>query len=167
MTKGEQTEARGTFACPICGYDKPHHHPDNQVAAYREDQMRNDGWISTTHRNPRESGWYLCLGVDVPADQYGTSRGIGDNPRWSQLSWFKWVRDAAVHAAGAHYVSEAELQEVLFFDDRPGAAVRGWRLRNFLGDATPSGVETRRAVWAQPTFWRELPAPPKRHRHAR
>ena len=31
----QKAEASGTFACPICGEDKPHHHTAPVVNAYR------------------------------------------------------------------------------------------------------------------------------------
>lgn len=149
------TEAEGTFACPICGYDKPHHHSDKQVAAYREDQARNDGWTSAQHRNPKKSGWYLCLGVEIDLHQYSEPKGFwGHHPRWSQLSWLKWVREAGARQ-GAD--SEHEVQEVLYFD---ALGQRGWYLRNWLGNAVPSGAESRFSVGAQPKYWRDLPASP-------
>lgn len=33
-------EARGTFACPICGDDKPHHHTAKVVDAYQNKRNR-------------------------------------------------------------------------------------------------------------------------------
>jgi hypothetical protein len=32
--------AGGTFACPICGHDKPHHHTEKEITAFREDGIR-------------------------------------------------------------------------------------------------------------------------------
>lgn len=29
------TELQGTFACPICGYDKPHHHTTDEIEMSR------------------------------------------------------------------------------------------------------------------------------------
>ena len=113
MTHEEQRaklddDLNGTFACPICGLDKPHHHPDEQVAAYREDQVRRDGWTSVAHRQPKESGWYLCLGIEVDPDQYGKKKDFWTpNERWSQLSWFRWVRNAGATPQAAHHHSGA------------------------------------------------------------
>lgn len=155
------TKAKGTFACPICGHDKPHHHPDKQVAAYREDQVRNDGWISTAHRQPNKGGWYLCLGVEVPND-YGKNPDDGflAHQRWSVISWLNWVRNGGA-ICGRYTTTESEIQEVLFYDH--DGVFRGWRLRNLLGNAVPSGAESRFAVYAKPKYWRELPAGLKAH----
>jgi|ERR1700733_3383086 len=129
----ELSEPKGTFACPICGIDVPHPHTESEQKAYREEQLRGgigvDGWIRNELRRPKERGWYLCRGIDVPADQFGKPKDFWDHhPRWSQLSWFKWVR-----TGGASGWSESEIQEVLFFDPMWG----GWRLRNLLGNAVP------------------------------
>ena len=146
-------EPEGTYACPICGLDRPHYHPDEQVAAYREDQVRSDGWTSTAHRLPKKRGFYLCLGVEVDPNQFGTKKDFWTpNARWSQLAWFKWVRDG-----GANYIPERQIQEVLYLEDNYGQPY--WRLRNLLGNAVPSGVESRFAVRASPKFWRNLPEP--------
>lgn len=131
----------GTFACPICGRDTPHPHTKKVQDAYLEDQLRNDGWTSTAKRLPKESGWYLCLGVVVPRGQYGTSSD-------SQLDWFLWVRDG-----GARDV-ETKVPEVLYFNHTEGS----WRLRNLLGNATLSGAENRWRVQADPRYWRDIPA---------
>lgn len=144
---------KGTFACPICGLDRPHHHPEAQVVAYREDQIRADGWISTAHRQPEGRGWYLCKDIEIDPEQYGPIRDQDDdwsyqNPRWSQLSWFLWVRDGG--EVGDHP------PDVLFYD----RSCRNWRLRNLLGNAVRSGAESRFAVFAQPKYWRELPGKP-------
>ena len=145
----------GTFACPICGHDQPHYHPDEQVAAYRADSARDDGWISTKHRQPKKSGWYLCAGVKIDPDQCGAKKDFQTpDDQWSQLSWLKWVRDI-----GALHLPEHEIQEVLYFDGRHGGSV--WRLRNFLGIAVISGAEARFPVRARPEYWRDLPEPPQ------
>ena len=147
-----EPEAQGTFACPICGHDKPHHHPDEQVAAYREDQERDDGWTSPVHRQPKEDGWYLCAGVEVDADQFGGPQdGYLAEHRWRQLSWLKWVREAGARQGPGW---EHEVQEVLYYSRRGQS---GWYLRNWLGNAVPSGEESRFPVRAQPKHWRELP----------
>lgn len=36
----EKVEARGTFACPICGEEKPHHHTAPVVDAYQHKRAR-------------------------------------------------------------------------------------------------------------------------------
>lgn len=145
------SEPKGTSACPICGLEIPHPHTEAEQSAYREEQLRGavDGWIRTELRRPKERGWYLCRGVEVPADQFGKPKDFWDNhPRWSQLSWFKWVR-----TGGARGWSESEIPEVLFFDPMWG----GWQLLNLLGNAVPSGAESRHRVEAKPKYWRELP----------
>ncbi len=141
----------GTFACPICGTEVPHPHTEAEQKAYREEQLhpRQDGWNRTELKKPNKRGWYLCVGVEVPADQYGKPKDFWDNnEQWSQLSWFAWVR-----LGGARGWSENEIQEVLFYDPMYG----GWQLRNFLGNAVISGAESRHQVRANPKYWRELP----------
>ena len=146
----------GTFACPICGYDKPHHHPEEQVEAYRADAVRDDGWTTTQARNPKESGWYLCSGIEVDLEQFGEPSGFYDHhPKWSQLHWLKWVRQAG----NAGLYNERDIPEVLYFDKRQDH-FGGWRLRNFLGNAVASGAESRFPVHAQPKFWRPIPENP-------
>jgi hypothetical protein len=145
-----EEEMRGTYDCPICGIDYPHHHPDEKVLAYREDQIhRNDGWTSTAHHQPKERGWYLCLGVEIDPDQYGKKKDFWDHhPLWHQLSWFLWVRSGA--NAGHN---NDEIPEVLYYDQ----TYSRWSLRNLLGNATRSGAESRKTVFAKPKYWRELP----------
>jgi hypothetical protein len=147
----ETEELRGSFACPICGRDTPHHHSDEQVVAYQENELhRGDGWISVTLRQPTKRGWYLCSDIVVDPNQYGKKKDFWDHhPLWSQLSWFLWVRDG-----GRSGNMDNEIQEVLFYDPLDG----GWRLRNLLGNAAVSGAESRRTVHATPKYWRELPA---------
>jgi hypothetical protein len=147
------SELVGTFACPICGVDVPHPHSDAQQKAYHEEQLRGgiacDGWIRAELRQPKERGWYLCLGVEVPPDQFGKPKDFYDrNDRHSQLHWFNWVRQA-----GNVGWSDQEIQEVLFYEPIYG----GWRLRNCLGNAVRSGAESRHRVAAYPKYWRELP----------
>lgn len=148
---------QGTFACPICGVAKPHHHPDKQVAAYRDDQIRGDGWTSYDHKSPSKDGWYLCVGIEVGQDQYGSKdeHGFQARERWAVLSWFKWVRDAA-----ARHQPETEVPEVAYFYSEYGRPV--WHLRNFLGNAVPSGAESRWPVQVRPKFWRAVQEAPKR-----
>lgn len=145
-----EAEAQGTMACPICGVDRPHWHSDEQTAAYREDQIhQGDGWVSAAHRQPAVPGWYLCADIKIDRKQFGEKKDFwAPNDRWSQLSWFLWVREAGTHGAW-----ENEIPEVLFYDPRAG----GWFLRNFLGNAVPSGAESRHAVSAEPKYWRDLP----------
>lgn len=151
MSELEDEESRGTFACPICGLDTPHYHSEEQVAAYREDTIRHDDWVSAAHRNPKESGWYLCLGVEVDPSQYGEPKSFMGNERWSQLSWLLWVR-----FGGNNGSRPEEIPEVLWYGLRDGR----WRLRNLLGNAVRSGAESRFAVRACPKYWRALPACP-------
>jgi hypothetical protein len=151
-----EQEVSGTFACPICGVDMPHSHSETEQKAYHEEQLRGqlhgnegDGWIRTELRRPKARGWYLCRGVEVHADQFGKPEDIWHHhPWWSQLSWFKWVREA-----GRHGYSDSEIAEVLHFDPYHG----GFTLRNYLGDAVVSGAESRYPVIARPKYWRELP----------
>jgi len=149
------TEAQGTFACPICGVESPHSHSEATQAAYREEQIsgrfygEGDGWIRTELHRPKERGWYLCLGVEIDADQFGKPKDIWErHDRWSQLSWFKWVRQG-----GARGHLESDIPEVLYYDPFYG----GWQLRNLLGNAVYSGAENRHRVQAEPKYWRELP----------
>src|SRR5690242_21053165 len=117
----------GTFACPICGQDTPHGHPNEVVVAYRADQIRNDGWTSTIKAQPTESGWYLCRDVDVPSTQ---------NLNDSQLGWFLWVRDGKAQGQ--------QIPEVLHYCRMR----QRWTLRNLLGNASISGRESRWEVEA-------------------
>jgi hypothetical protein len=158
MVDIELPEPTGTFECPICRIDHPHAHTDAQEKAYREEQLRGqfqhgseskDGWNRIELKQPKERGWYLCRGIEIPADQFGKPKDIWDHhPRWSQLSWFNWVR-----SGGMRGWSENEIPEVLFFDPIYG----GWQLRNLLGNAVVSGAESRHRVTAYPKYWRELP----------
>ena len=130
-------EARGTFSCPICGYDKPHAHSKAETAAYREDQIRNDGWTSAA-KHPSESGWYLCMGVNIDRKQRYED---------AQLSWFLWVREGAARGIATN------IPEVLYFEK----SMQRWSLRNALGNACISGAENRWLVVAQPRYWRVVP----------
>ena len=123
----------GTFSCPICGYDQPHSHSDEEQAAYRDDQIRNDGWISAIKQTPAKSGWYLCADIEVPCN--------GDH----QLSWFLWVRQGAARGE--------KVPEVLYWDKM----YNNWSLRNLLGNATESGKDLRRNIYAIPRYWRDVP----------
>ena len=148
-----QPPIRGTFACPICGVDTPHGHSQKEIDAYQADMRAQDGWTSTACRQPKESGWYLCVDIEVPQNQYGEKNDFWhSHPKWSQLWWFKWVRE--IGARG----QEDNVPEVLYWD----RTYNGWQLRNYLGDAVPSGEESRYRVIALPKYWRELPPMPKR-----
>jgi hypothetical protein len=131
----DTTEALGTFACPICGQATPHSHPPQQVAAYQDDQVRNDGWISMAHKMPRPVGWsgfYLIRGhrLDVP------------QPDYNNVSYNAYQRR----------------------DERDGfpAEVAEWEGSKFMllhwsGNARIDGTEGRSPVFVNPTHWRELP----------
>jgi len=149
-------ELRGTFACPICGYDKPHAHSDAEQKAYHEEQLRSqwpstDGWKRTIIKKPPIPGWYLCRGIEIPGDQYGEKKDFWDrHPMFSQLAWFIWCREGGQHGDAGN-----DIPEVLYFESLPNAR---FVLRNLLGDAVPDGHENRRRVIAYPKYWRELPA---------
>jgi hypothetical protein len=142
-----QSEPQGTFECPICGLDQPHYHPPTQVNAYHADQIRNDGWVSVAHKLPRKSGWYLCTRVNIDADQYNDH-----GSRSQQLGWLLWVRDG-----GSFYDRLHQIPEVLYYDH----VEQSWQLLNLLGNAVPSGAESRFPVYARPKYWQPLPAPPQ------
>ena len=146
----EEQELHGSSVCPICGVDRPHWHSDEQTAAYREDQVHGgDGWTSVALRQPKEWGFYLCLDVRIDPDQYGKPKDFWQgHERWSQLSWFLWVRDG-----GKMGRTERDIPEVLFYDNIQG----NWQLRNLLGNAAVSGAESRHPVIANPRYWRPLP----------
>jgi hypothetical protein len=57
---------RETFDCPICGFDEPHGHDEDVIAAWRADQIRADGWTSAIVRLPQKDGDYLGYGHKVP-----------------------------------------------------------------------------------------------------
>lgn len=137
----EVNEAQGTFACPICGYDEPHAHSEAEQQAYRDDQIRNDGWRSALIKRPTESGWHLCIGVEVAH--------IKDD---SQRHWFLWVRDFMMGVSGCW--KQEQVPEVLYYSKSDDA----WMLRNALGNATSSGKEMRRPVEARVKLWREIPS---------
>jgi hypothetical protein len=70
-------EAGGTFACPICGFDKPHHHPeyDRMPVPFPSDPRNPQGvygWVSDHIRHA--SGEYAVYNY-LPPDQR-TSRTI-------------------------------------------------------------------------------------------
>ncbi len=134
----EEFEARGTFACPICGVPHPHAHSEQTQIAYREDQIRSDGWISTAKIRPTEAGWYLCMGIVIPRVQNWMDE--------HQLDWFLWVREAVARGDGEL------IPEVLYFDGQGS-----WSLRNMLGNAVYSGAENRRQVFADVKYWRPVP----------
>jgi hypothetical protein len=131
----DTTEALGTFACPICGQETPHHHPPQQVAAYQDDLVRNDGWTSMAHKMPRPVGWsgfYLIRGhrLDVP------------QPDYNNVSYNVYQRR----------------------DERDGypAEVAEWDGSKFMllhwsGNARIDGTEGRSPVFVNPTHWREIP----------
>lgn len=128
--------ALGTFACPICGVDNPHHHPDEQVAAYRDDQVRRDGWISVLHRLPREyfPKFYLIRGhrIEVPKDD------------WSNVSYNAFQR----RSEGPGYPAEVAEWDL---------ARRSFLLLHWSGNARRSGEEGRSPVYVRPTHWRGTP----------
>lgn len=140
---GAGAEANGTFACPICGHAEPHGHPGDVIAAYRDDQVRGDGWTSTIKARPKRSGWYLCREVTIPRQQ-----NQDESTLQPQLSWFLWVREGAARDI------ETAVPEVLYYE----ALDQRWSLRNLLGNATISGAERRYRVYASPRYWREVPS---------
>lgn len=147
MSSNTETLAQGTFACPICGQETPHHHPDDQVAAYQDDNLRNDGWVSVAHRSPRpDELWervpegtrtrlFLVRGhkIEVP------------NPDWHNVSYNAYQR---VHEATGY---EAEVAEW----DR---GYQLFRLLHWSGNARVDGSEGRHPVFIKPTHWRFVPA---------
>lgn len=137
----DEKSLQGTVVCPICGYDRPHAHTADEQQAWREDQMRNDGWCSSLLALPSESGWYLCMGVEV-------IRRKDD----SQHSWFLWVRDFMTGVSGVR--NQDHVPEVLYYS----RTEHSWLLRNALGNATYSGAENRRPVTATARLWRVVPA---------
>jgi hypothetical protein len=133
----DTTELRGTFACPICGQESPHHHSDEQVAAYRDDQVRRDGWTSAVVRLPRDrvGGFYLIRGhhIKVPKDDY------------SNVSYNVYQRVTE----GPGYPAE-----VAQWDE----SHQSFALLHWAGNARLDGSEGRSPVFVTPTHWRDLPA---------
>lgn len=144
VTAAEMTDttvSRGTFACPICGQDTPHHHPTHVVAAYRDDQVRRDGWISTLVRLPKEmiGKFYLCRGhkiVPPPQDE--------NEWRFREIHGMLWQRRTG-HLMDA---------EVLQWDE----GAQSFLLAQWTGSGNLDGRDTRAPVYVTPTHWRELPA---------
>lgn len=136
----DTTELRGTFACPICGQDTPHHHQPEVVEAYRSDQVRRDGWVSTLVRLPKDmvSKFYLCRGhriVPPPKEE--------NEQRWSDIHGILWQRRMG-HMMDA---------EVLQWDQ----GAQSFLLAQWIGPSTISGTDIRTPVYVKPTHWRELP----------
>jgi hypothetical protein len=133
----DTTKVVGTFACPICGQDTLHHHSPEVVEAYRSDQVRRDGWISTLVRLPTNEfpRFYLARGHEVvrPEDDW-------------------------------HNVSYVQYQRVQAYDIKKHGEVLEWDplqqrflLLYWSGNARVSGEEGRRPVYVTPTHWRPLP----------
>jgi hypothetical protein len=129
------SEAVGTFACPICGHDKPHGHPDVVTDAWRDDQRRADGWTSTIVRTPTTRGFYLCTGHTL----------------------INTDNDSLI-AEAVQRRGEAERggfpAEVLEWDGPAG--------HGFLLFDTPFIGRTgkRKGIFVRPTHWRDLPTLP-------
>ncbi|GAB3763660.1 hypothetical protein GCM10028796_17560 [Ramlibacter monticola] len=137
------TEARGTFACPICGKDTPHHHPDNVVAAYRDDQARQDGWISTLVRLPNDpvGKFYLCRGHEVIPPNKDEDEGL-----WQEVHGMLWQRRMAAYMGA----------EALQWDqDRQSFLLAQW---TNMGNPDWKDSDRRAPVYVKPTHWREIPA---------
>lgn len=136
----DTTELRGTFACPICGQNTPHHHPAEVAEAYRSDQVRRDGWISTLVRLPNDmvGKFYLCRGHKIvpPSKE-------DDEWRWQEVHGMLWQRRMA-------HMMEAE---VLQWDQH----AQSFLLAQWTGRGTISGSDSRAPVYVKPTHWRELP----------
>lgn len=119
--------ALGTFACPICGLDKPHHHADEVVGAYRADEIRNDGWISYPERFPEREGPYLVKDFSLVShslDAEGLIKAY--SPAWGndQLIVGEWHRN-------------------------PFRFSLPFRVPNRFGEM--------QSIFVTPKFWREIP----------
>jgi hypothetical protein len=137
--KATERVLHASSECPICGYDKPHGHDAATVEAYRSDQIRRDGWISTAVRLPQggpavADRYFLCRGhrLQVPKD--------ADYNNIHYLSYQRMSEHAGYPA------------EVLEFD-----ATRGFYLLHRAGNAKMSGAEGRTPVYVSPTHWMPLP----------
>jgi len=128
-------ELQGTFACPICGFDRPHHHDGPVVSAWRDDAIRADGWTSCIVRLPKPPGFYLCTGHKFDLSH----RHIDD------------LQDGVLHQRDDLGLPA----EVLHFS--PG---HGFWLVQFpwVGRSAPR----RKMIYAHPTHWRDVPLPPRR-----
>lgn len=127
-------EVVGTYACPICGYDKPHGHEENVIAAYRADQIRNDGWFSVVVNQPKSSGLYLVRGHHLKRPK--------NDP--FNISYLEYQRRGE---------SRGYLAEVVHYDH----ILHRFYLLHFAGNAQHDGHEGRHAVYISPTQWREIP----------
>lgn len=125
----------GTFNCPICGYDKPHGHESVVVAAYHDDQVRNDGWTSVIVSRPKKRGLYLCRGHKLIAPKA--------NEDFYNVGYNGYQR---IHENGGY---EAEVLE--FSNDGH------FCLLHYSGNALPSGEEGRHPVYVEPSHWMVLP----------
>lgn len=136
-------EPYGTTACPICGYDQPHGHTKEEQKAYRDDQLRADGWISTAKQKPKQAGAYLCYG-------HSFKPGKHDHDMFENK-----LREDKFLAMSRH---ETFYPEVLFYE-YDGSIASHFRLMILPIVSTRSGGY-RRELIVQPTFWREIPKSP-------
>ena len=138
--------AIGTFACPICGQDTPHHHSARQAAAYRDDQIRNDGWISVAHRMPRDDELWESVSTGTRHRLFlvrGHKLEVPD-PDHHNVSYNAYQRYREMNGYEA---------EVVEYDrDRQSFCLLHWS-----GNARPDGKEGRSPVFVTPTHWRLIP----------
>lgn len=129
-------------ACPHCGYDKPHGHTVEQLAAYKRDREAADGYVSTLVKQPTKEGWYLCKRVSL----FGSA-----GEHW-QLDWQRKFMESM---RSAHYADPDGIPEVCWWGNAHGTL--GFHLRHGIGVPGLSGAETRRALPVNAELWRELP----------
>jgi len=128
-------DLQASSACPICGQDTPHDHPEDQVAAYHNDQIRNDGWVSVKHKLPRPvgpRGFYLIRGHRIEVPQ----------PDYQNVNYNAYQRVTERHSYPAE-VAEWEGSKFM--------------LLHWSGNARIDGSEGRTPVYVSPTHWREIP----------
>lgn len=136
--------ALATTTCPICGQETPHAHSEQvkadyhnkNIAPYRDDLLRNDGWLSLTYSRPpnKPRSFYLIRGhkIQIPEDD------------WHNVSYNVYQR---VHEW------EGFPAEVAQWD----SGEQRFMLLHWSGSARVSGKEGRRPVYVAPTHYREIP----------
>lgn len=137
-------QSLGTSTCPICGTSTPHSHSEQaqadyrtrDIAPYRDDLARNDGWLSLTYARPpsKPRTFYLIRGhkIKIPKDD------------WYNVNYNVYQR---IHEWDGFPAEVAE------WDD----SEQQFMLLHWSGNARMGGEEGRRPVYVYPTHFREIP----------